>query len=136
MKTIRILILEDDLKTLSVIMDSLFELEENSSYKTDFAVTVFSEYTLVEDYLNKVQEPNFDVILLDRDCKMCGSFHVLDFDKFGKDKIISISSTPQWNEEAKDAGITRIVPKDYSDLEDFGNRLIEEITVVERGQNV
>jgi len=127
MKTTRVLILEDDLKTLSVIMDRLFELEESLIGKTDFAVTVFSEYTHVEDYLNKIQIPNFDIILLDRDCKMCGSFHVLDFDKYGKDKIISISSTPQWNEEAKAAGITRIVPKDYSNLEDFGNRLIEEI---------
>ena len=29
MKTIRILILEDDLKTLAVIMDELFRLEES-----------------------------------------------------------------------------------------------------------
>lgn len=130
MKTVRVLILEDDLKTLSVIMDSLFKLEEESVGKTDFAVTVFSEYTQVEDYLNKIENPNFDIILLDRDCKMCGSFHVLDFDKFGKDKIISISSTPQWNEEAKAAGITRIVSKDYSELDDFRKRIIEEIKII------
>ena len=123
MKTCRILILEDDLKTLAVIMDSLFGLEEELVEHADFAVTVFSEYTEVESYLNKIEKPNFNIVLLDRDCKMCGSFHVLDFDKFGKDKIISISSTPQWNEEAKVAGITRIVPKDYSDLGDFGKRL-------------
>ena len=130
MKTTRVLVLEDDLKTLSVIMDKLFELEEELVGKIDFAVTVFSEYTHVEDYLNKIQAPNFDIILLDRDCKLCGSFHILDFDKYGKDKIISISSTPQWNEEAKAAGITRIVPKDYFNLEDFGNRLIEEINII------
>lgn len=118
------------MKTLSVIMDKLFELEEKLISKTDFAVTVFSEYTHVEDYLNKIQAPNFDIILLDRDCKMCGSFHILDFDKYCKDKIISISSTPQWNEEAKAAGIIRIVPKDYADLEDFGKRLIEEIRII------
>lgn len=127
MKTTRILILEDDLKTLSVIMDSLFNLEEELVGKTDFAVTVFSEHTEVESYLNKIENPAFDIVLLDRDCKLCGSFHTLDFDKFGKDKIISISSTPQWNEEARAAGITRIVPKDYSNLEDFGRRLIGEI---------
>lgn len=127
MKTSRILILEDDLKTLSIIMDSLFELEEESVGKTDFAVTVFSEYTEVEYYLNKIENPDFDIILLDRDCKLCGSFHILDFEKFDRDKIISISSTPQWNEEAKSAGITRIVPKDYSDLEDFGRQLKVEI---------
>ena len=127
MKTTRVLILEDDLKTLAVIMDSLFGLEEEMVGTTDFAVTVFSEFTEVENYLNKIENPNFDIILLDRDCKLCGSFHSLDFEKFGKDKIISISSTPQWNEEAKANGITKIVPKDYSDLEDFGERLIHEI---------
>ena len=127
MDTSRVLILEDDLKTLSVIMDGLFELEEELIGKTDFAVTVFSEYTQAENYLNKLDKSYFDIVLLDRDCKLCGSFHTLDFDKFGKDKIISISSTPQWNEEAKVAGINRIVPKDYSNLEDFRKRLIEEI---------
>jgi len=127
LKTTRVLILEDDLETLSVIMKSLFSLEEENPNEKDFAVTVFSEYTQVEDYLNKIEAPNFNLILLDRDCKMCGSFHVLDFEKFGKDKIISISSTPRWNEDAEAAGIKRIVPKDYSDLNDFGERLIEEI---------
>lgn len=131
MKTTRILILEDDLKTLSVIMDSLFELEEELIDKTDFAVTAFSEYTQVENYLNKIEKTNFDIILLDRDCKMCGSFHILDFEQFGKNKIISISSTPQWNEEAKATGIDRIVPKDYSNLKDFGKKLIEEIKIME-----
>lgn len=112
MKNTRILILEDDLKTLSVIMNSLFELEEKLVGNTDFPVTVFSEYTEVENYLNKIEHPNFDIILLDRDCKLCGSFHALDFDKFDKNKIISISSTPQWNEEAVAAGINRVVQKD------------------------
>ncbi len=132
MKTIRILILEDDLKTLAVIMDSLFVLEEELFGKTDFAVTVFSEYSQVEDYLNQIEGPNFDIILLDRDCKLCGSFHVLNFEKFGRDKIISISSTPQWNEEAEAAGIKRIVPKNYSILENFKNLLIDEIKTLLR----
>ncbi|MDD3712457.1 MAG: hypothetical protein PHZ28_03065 [Candidatus Izemoplasmatales bacterium] len=127
MKTTRILILEDDLKTLSVIMDGLFELEEELYGKTDFAVTVFSEYTEARDYLNNLEKSEFDIVLLDRDCKLGGSFHILDFEKFGKDKIISISSTPQWNEEAKAAGINRIVPKDYMNLSDFENRLVKEI---------
>ncbi len=132
MKTTRVLILEDDLETLSVIMKSLFCLEEELVNKTDFAVTVFSEYTQVEDYLNKIELPDFDIILLDRDCKLCGSFHILDFNKFGKDKIISISSTPQWNKDAEAAGIKRIIPKDYSNLKDFSERLIIE---VKRGLN-
>lgn len=131
MKTTRVLILEDDLMTLSVIMDGLFDLEEELYGKTDFAVTVFSEYTEAQDYLNKLDKSEFDIVLLDRDCKLGGSFHILDFDKFGKDKIISISSTPQWNEEAKAAGITRIVPKDYMNLNDFKIRLISEINNIQ-----
>lgn len=127
METTRVLILEDDLRALSVIMDGLFELEEELYGKTDFAVTVFSEYTQAEDYLNNLEKSEFDIVLLDRDCKLGGSFHILDFEKFDKDKIISISSTPQWNEEAKAAGITRNVPKDYMNLNDFKIRLIENI---------
>ena len=130
MKTTRILVLEDDLKTLSAIMDGLFALEEELAGRGDFAVTVFSEYTEVENYLNKLEKSDFDIVLLDRDCKICGSFHVLDFDKFGMDKIISISSTPQWNEEAREAGISRIVPKDYANLDDFKERLLDEIRLM------
>jgi hypothetical protein len=95
MRTYRILILEDDLETLGVIMDVLRKLEAillKDDKKGDVAVTVFSEYTQVEDYLNKIGDPIFDMVLLDRDCKLGGSFHALDLDKFGKDKIIGISS--------------------------------------------
>lgn len=35
------------------------------------------------------------MILLDRDCKIAGSFHILDIEKFGVHKIISILSTPR-----------------------------------------
>lgn len=128
MKTIRILILEDDLKTLSVIMDELFRLEENSlGRKFDFAVTSFSEYTQVRDYLNLIPEPNFDIILLDRDCKLGGSFHVIDIKRFGADKFTSISSVPEYNETASKMGIKRIVHKDYENLPEFGEKLIDEI---------
>ena len=128
MKTIRVLILEDDLKTLSVIMDALFRLEENMiGQKVDFAVTTFSEYTQVENYLNIIPEPNFDIILLDRDCKLGGSFHVIDIKKFGADKFISISSVPEYNQTATKMGIKRTVHKDYDNLSEFGEKLIDEI---------
>jgi hypothetical protein len=129
MKTIKILILEDDLKTLSVLLDKLSLLEENNQI-VDFAVTILSEYTQVEEYINKKNDADFDIILLDRDCKACGSFHVLDFDKFNLDKIISISSVPDYNEEAKKHGVSRIVFKDYQNLEDFSNKVIEEIKIL------
>lgn len=125
MKTFRILILEDDLITLSTLIKYISQLED-SLQNTDIAITVLSEYTQVEEYINNTRM-NFDIILLDRDCKACGSFHVLDFNKFGVDKIISISSTPQWNEEAKKRGVTRIIHKDYNNIENFAKKVIEEL---------
>ncbi len=133
MKKIRILILEDDLETLSVIMGKLFELEEqffkdekNKDIK-DIAVTVFSEYTEVEDYLNKKESSSFDIILLDRDCKLTGSFHCLDFDKFDPNKIIAISSEVKYNQEAEERGVKIVCRKDFSKLNEFGNTIIKEI---------
>jgi len=129
MKTVKILILEDDLKTLSVLLNKLSILEEQDK-SFDFAVTILSEYTQVEEYVNKKNDNDFNIILLDRDCKACGSFHVLDFDKFNPNKIISISSVPGYNEEAKKRGVSRIVFKDYQKLEDFSNKVIEEIKIL------
>lgn len=125
MKTIRILILEDDIKTLSLLLNRLEIFEEYGS-NFDIAVTVLSEYTQVEEYINKTNT-KFDIILLDRDCKACGSFHVLDFNKFGTDKIISISSVPEWNKEAEARGVKRIVYKDYKQLEEFADQVAKEI---------
>ena len=129
METKRILILEDDLKTLSFLFDKLAKLEEqNSSF--DFAITTLSEYTQVEEYVNEKTDNYFDIILLDRDCKACGSFHVLDFDKFNPNKIISISSVPDYNELARQKGITKVVYKDYEKLDEFSSKVIEEIKSV------
>ncbi len=130
MRTIRILVLEDDLETLGVIMATLKDLEESlldQTSKRDVAVTVFSEYTQVEDYLNKMEKSNFDLVLLDRDCKLGGSFHALDLDKFSKDKIVGISSVPEYNENLRRLGVNRIVDKEYKQLGDFQKRLLAEL---------
>ena len=130
MKTIRILILEDDLETLSLLLKKLHLLEEklaNSATPKDFSVVTLSEYNQVEDLINKPGNFNFDVVLLDRDCKAGGSFHILDIEKIGVDKIISISSIPDYNEEAKKRGITKVVWKDYTNLNNFAESVITEI---------
>lgn len=130
MKTIRILILEDDLETLSILLNKLSllekEFEENSSLK-DFSVVTLSEYTQVEEYINKNGKFNFDVVLLDRDCKVGGSFHVLNLEAIGTDKVISISSVPQYNEDAVQRGVKRVVWKDYQNLADFSDKVIKEL---------
>ncbi len=128
MKTIRILILEDDLKTLSFLLLKLNSLEEELliNGRGDIAVTVLSEYTQVEEYINKSMV-DFDVILLDRDCKAGGSFHILNFERFGLNKIISISSTPQWNKEAVERGVKDVIHKDYEELDKFSDKVIDKI---------
>jgi hypothetical protein len=130
MKTIRILILEDDLKTLSVIMDKLFSLEEEMAEKgilKEIAVTVLSEFTQVLDYPNSSKKVNFNIVLLDYDCKACGSFHVLDFKKFDPTKIIAISTNKEYNDAATEKGVSRVVRKDYRDLTPFADLLVEQI---------
>ncbi len=130
MKTIHILILEDDLETLSLILKKLHLLEEELADSTppkDISAVTLSEYTQVEELVNKPNKIDFDVILLDRDCKAGGSFHVLDIERFGADKIISISSIPDYNEEARKRGVKRIVWKDYQNLDKFADNVIENI---------
>ena len=128
MYTLRILILEDDLRALSFLMNRIGQLEEKSK-GFDIAVTVLSEYTQVEEYINNTKM-DFDVILLDRDCKSCGSFHVLDFEKFGVDKIISISAIPKWNEDAKKRGVKRVILKDQENIEGFADKVVNEISIM------
>ena len=127
MESIRILILEDDLETLSILLKKLYELEEDLLAKgrnRDIAVTVFSEYTQVEDYLNKIIKPEFDVVLLDRDCKLGGSCTAQKETNVDVKKIISISSVPEYNEKARKFGVTGVIHKDYKSLEKFSNKVI------------
>lgn len=131
MKMYRILILEDDLETLSTLLKYLARLEKTiQDDGKDIAVTILSEYWQVEEHINPSSNERFDVILLDRDCKAGGSFHALDFKKYKDTEIIGISSIPDYNELLKEHGITKIVWKNHQDLNDFAFkviRLIEDI---------
>lgn len=117
MKTCRVLILEDDLSTLSKLMEALHTLEDECN--VEIATTVLSEYSQVEDYVNRTKSITWDIVLLDRDCKAGGSFHTINLEKIGKDKVIGISSMPAYNQQLRDRGITRVVNKDYGKLDDF-----------------
>ncbi len=130
LNTFRILILEDDLRTLSFLLKKLHLFEEELSEKKvgfDIAVTILSEYTQVKEYVNKKESEPFDVILLDRDCKICGSFHCLDFEKYGVDKIISISAVQEWNKQAQERGVKKVILKTHENIEDFSKKVIDEI---------
>src|SRR3989344_2571299 len=94
-----ILILEDNLQVLSKLLDKLFVLEQDQPY--DFSIIVLTSSQHVVEYINKNPKAAFDIILLDRDCKINESFHIFDVERFGADKVIPISSVPEYNAEAK-----------------------------------
>jgi hypothetical protein len=121
----RILILEDNLKTLSKLLERLSILEEDQPY--DFCLVILTDHTQVQDYINNNPKADFDIILLDRDCKLAGSFHVLDLERFGAEKVISISSVPKYNLEAKQRGVKKIILKDFSSLDKFTDEVVKEI---------
>lgn len=120
-----ILILEDDLRTLSKILEKLSSLEDDQPYQ--FSTIILTNYLQVEQYVNENPKAHFDLILLDRDCKLGGSFHVIDLERFGAEKVIAISSVPKWNEEAKKRGVTVVVEKDYKNRDTFAHTLLAEV---------
>lgn len=120
-QTINVLILEDDLITLSKIFEGLSQIEEEWAKKgvrRDFTPVVLSEYAQVEDFVNHSNQ-KFDLVLLDRDTKIGASFHVLDIGKIGSSKVIGISSVPEYNSQLHEKGVSKIIDKDYSDLDTF-----------------
>ena len=127
MRDVKVLVLEDDLETVQVILAVLRDVEEK---KFSFAVTVLPDYIQTEEFINKNPQIRFDILLLDRDCFLGGTFHVVNLDNFDKEKVISISSVPEYNEKAREMGIKRIVWKDYQNLESFARELKTQITQI------
>lgn len=130
MRLIRILILEDDNQTLALLLHKITKLELELYEKekaAEIAVTILSEFTQVEQYINTLNTDFFDVILLDRDCKAAGSFHALNIEAFGPEKIISISSIPEYNSDAQRRGVTRVVFKDFAQLDAFADEVVKHI---------
>jgi len=123
-----ILILEDNLKVLSRILDGLFELEQDQPY--DLSVIVLTNHKQVEDYVNTNPKAQFDIVLLDRDCKLNNSFHILDIERFGADKVIAISSVPEYNKEAKQRGVKRVILKDLKNIDEFAKRAVDEVEIM------
>lgn len=126
MKSISILILEDDLETLEKILKTLREIENEK--QVTFGVTILPDYIQTEQFINKNPQIKFDILLLDRDCFLGGSFHTVDLKNFDLAKVISISSVPNYNKNAEELGVKKSIWKDYSNLDDFVKKLKEEIT--------
>ena len=125
MENIKILILEDDLETNQRILEILREIENEK--KVVFGTTVLPDYIQTEEFINKNPQVKFDVLLLDRDCFLGGSFHAVNLDNFDKDKAISISSVPEYNRQMEEKGVRRTVWKDYRNLGEFSAKLKNQI---------
>lgn len=121
----QILILEDDLNVLSKLLGKLDQLEDREPYS--FHHVILADYIQVENFVNSNPKAEFDIILLDRDCKLGGSFHVLDIERFGVDKVISMSSVPEANADAKKRGVTRSVQKDFQNLDRFADHVVAHV---------
>jgi hypothetical protein len=124
MVKVKVLVLEDDLETVEKIFSALRQIANNN---LDFEVTVIPDYIQVEELINKNPQIKFDILLLDRDCFLGGSFHIVNLKYFDLNKVISISSVPDYNRDAVRLGITRVVDKEYSDLDEFQERLKKEL---------
>lgn len=125
MKKYSVLILEDDIRTLRFILAFLDKLIDQRNL--DIAVTVLATYIQVQEYINKHPNISYDIVLLDRDCYLGGSYHVIDLRRFNKKNVISISSVPEYNQQTKRMGIDRVVLKDYEDLESFAKKVQKEL---------
>lgn len=120
-----ILILEDNLRVLSKLLDKLYALEGEQPW--ELSIIILTNEQQVIDYVNSNPKANFDIALLDFDDKIGGSFHTLEIERFGPEKVIAISSVPRRNEELQKRGITRVVLKNYVKLDEFTNKVIKEI---------
>ena len=129
MKNIKVLVLEDDLETIGQILKVLSQIEvEKGVY---FGLTVLSTHREVESYINQNKVEDYNLLLLDRDDYLGGSYHSVNLSLFKSDNIISISSVPDYNKQAKLKGVKRVVFKDYQKLEDFASRLKKELLLTD-----
>ncbi len=52
---------------------------------------------------------------------------MLDIEKFGIDKIIAISSVPDFNIQLQKRGVTGVVEKDYANIDTFSQKVVKVI---------
>lgn len=119
---IRILILEDNEAVLKVLKDTI----ATELTGTQVAIEQTTEH--LADLMN-ISPNGYDVILLDYVCLSGGNFHEAPLEHFGLNKVISMSSSDQFNELAQKRGVTTIVkkPLQVSDLSAFAKDIIKAI---------
>lgn len=121
----RILILEDNLLVLSKLLEKLSNLEGDQPY--DLSLTILTDHLQVKNFINDNPRAEFDIILMDRDDKLNNSFHVLDIERLGVEKVIGISSVTEYNEQLKKRGVKKVVEKDLSNIDKFAESVAYEV---------
>lgn len=121
----KILILEDNYKVLSKLLEKLSILEDKQPF--EFSLTILNDSEQVENLISNNPRAKFDIILLDRDCKINKSFHILDIEGFGVEKVIGISSVPRFNKQLQDRGVKRVVEKDFLHTDKFVDKVVAEV---------
>jgi len=124
-KSINLLVLEDDISSLRYILQVLENIEHNTNVM--IAVTILPDYEKTEIYINSNPDIKYDILLLDRDCFLGGSFHAVNLSLFDLDKVISISSVPEYNTQAQSKGVRHAIWKDYQNLDQFSQKLEKKI---------
>ena len=125
-KLYRVLLLEDDLEVAGHLLLALNRIEPHLA-PYDLDVTHFSTSDPVCEWVNRQPKNFYDIALMDRDCKLNRSFHVLDLSRIRAECVISISSTPMWNQAAEASGIKHVVPKSFNDLDGFAERAAHKV---------
>ncbi|OGE33754.1 hypothetical protein A3C59_04980 [Candidatus Daviesbacteria bacterium RIFCSPHIGHO2_02_FULL_36_13] len=120
-----ILILEDNLQVLSKLLERLYKLEGDQP--NELSVIVLTNGQQVQDYINTNPKASFDIALIDYDDKLGRTFHILEIERFGAEKVIGISSVPKWNEAAEKRGVKHLILKDYARLDEFTDKVVREI---------
>lgn len=129
-----ILILEDNLQVLSKLLDRLYKLE--GEQPNELSIIVLTNGQQVQDYINSNPKASFDIALIDYDDKLGRTFHILEIERFGAEKIIGISSVPKWNLEAEKRGVKRLILKDYAKLDEFADEVTKEVEDMIRKVNL
>ncbi len=121
------------MKACQAILKVLEEVEFEAIKKgVELSALVFQERVFVEEFVNQREWTGEEIVFLDREADkgQAGNFHDLDFEKFDKDRIISISSVPDFNEDARKRGINRVVQKDFTKMDEFGEKIERELRVI------
>ena len=122
MHQLRILLIEDNPLVISGLRRAISK---------NFPNAKLLSVTSPDEVLAKVNNQpagSWDIILLDFVYSAgTGNFHVFDIEKFGSQRVISISSTGFGNEAAQSRGVTHVRPKSYLHFNKFLRDTIDEM---------